>query len=309
MSKSKCHKKVEIRNNKYFNGSRFQEDLLNQNWEKIDNEQCVNRIWAVWKTLFLDVLNKHAPIRTKRIRNRSSVAWLTKAIKQKICERNRLKLHALRSNSEQDWKVYKMSRNRVTNALSEEKATYRNHLKRVKHNPKLALKTINQILNRKQQDSVIKNIQSSNGLISTPEEIALFYDYFTDIGPKIAETINGERNFENYEQKAKSNFKFRTVDTPEVIKLLFSLCTSKATGIDKISAKIIKFAAPIISNSLTKISKMAIDTETFPSEWKIARVTPSHKKGPRNLLYNYRAISILPVRFFRKSYMRNCTNI
>ena len=40
---------------------------------------------------------------------------------------------------------------------------------------------------------------------------------------------------------------------------------------------------------------MAIDTETFPSEWKIARVTPLHKNGPRNLLDNYRPISILPV--------------
>ena len=40
---------------------------------------------------------------------------------------------------------------------------------------------------------------------------------------------------------------------------------------------------------------MAIDTETFPFEWKIARVTPLHKKGPRKLLDNYRPISILPV--------------
>ena len=181
-------------------------------------------------------MNKHAPIRTKRKRNKPSIPWLTKAIKQNICERNRLKLHALRFNSEYDWKEFKMSQNGVTNALLEEKATYyRNHMKRVKHNPKLAWNTVNQILNRKQQDSVKKNIQSNNGLISTPEEIAeCFIDYFTDIGPKIAETINGGHNFENYVKKAKSNFKFRTVGTPKLIKLLFPLCTSKATGIDKI---------------------------------------------------------------------------
>ena len=59
--------------------------------------------------------------------------------------------------------------------------------------------------------------------------------------------------------------------------------------------KIIKFAAPIFANSLTKIFIMAIDTETFPSKWTIARVTPPYKNGPRNLLGNYRPISILPV--------------
>ena len=108
-------------------------------------------------------------------------------------------------------------------------------MERVKHNPKQTCQTVNQILIGKQQDLVIKNIQSNNGLISTPEEIAeCFIDYFTDIGPKIAETINGGHNFENYVKKAKSNFKFRTVGTPKLIKLLFPLCTSKATGIDKI---------------------------------------------------------------------------
>ena len=33
----------------------------------------------------------------------------------------------------------------------------------------------------------------------------------------------------------------------------------------------------------------------FPSEWKIARVVPLHKKGSRSFLDNYRPISILPV--------------
>ena len=33
----------------------------------------------------------------------------------------------------------------------------------------------------------------------------------------------------------------------------------------------------------------------FPNEWKVARVNALHKKGPRNMLDNYRPISILPV--------------
>ncbi len=40
---------------------------------------------------------------------------------------------------------------------------------------------------------------------------------------------------------------------------------------------------------------MAIISATVPSEWKIARVTPIFKNGPRNQLNNYRPISILPV--------------
>ena len=84
----------------------------------------------------------------------------------------------------------------------------------------------------------------------------------------------------------------------KVYNLLSSLnpCKScKSTGIDKIPAKTIRIAAPIIANSLTRIFNTAIYGETVPSEWKLARVIPSHKNGPRNMLNNYRPISILPI--------------
>ena len=51
------------------------------------------------------------------------------------------------------------------------------------------------------------------------------------------------------------------------VYLLNGLSGNKATGIDKISCKIIKIAVPAISDSLTLIS-------SFPNEWKIARVIP-----------------------------------
>jgi hypothetical protein len=39
---------------------------------------------------------------------------------------------------------------------------------------------------------------------------------------------------------------------------------------------------------------MSIATDSFPMEWKVARVTPIFKKGQRTVLDNYRPISILP---------------
>jgi hypothetical protein len=56
--------------------------------------------------------------------------------------------------------------------------------------------------------------------------------------------------------------------------LLYGLSGNKATGIDKISCKIIKIAVPAISDSLTLIFNQAITLSSFPNEWKIARVIP-----------------------------------
>ena len=66
-----------------------------------------------------------------------------------------------------------------------------------------------------------------------------------------------------------------------------------ATGIDKISSKILKLAAPAISSSLTYIFNQAITLCTFPDEWKMARVSPLNKNGQINLPGNYRPISVL----------------
>ncbi|CAB3994585.1 Hypothetical predicted protein [Paramuricea clavata] len=80
----------------------------------------------------------------------------------------------------------------------------------------------------------------------------------------------------------------------KVLNLLNSLSKSKETGLDKISGKILKAAASFIASSLTYIFNHALISSHFPSEWKVARLLPLFKKGPRNLAENYSPISILP---------------
>ena len=78
--------------------------------------------------------------------------------------------------------------------------------------------------------------------------------------------------------------------------MLRSLNPCKSTGIDKIPAKIIRIAAPVIAESLTKSSiNTAIFSETVPFDWKVARVIPLRKSGSRNVSNNYRPVSILSV--------------
>ena len=73
-------KKIEVRNMKRFDGERFNEDLLNMPWERIVLKTDTNSMWICWKEVFLEVLEKHAPIR--KIRKRScSVPWITADIK------------------------------------------------------------------------------------------------------------------------------------------------------------------------------------------------------------------------------------
>ena len=69
----------------------------------------------------------------------------------------------------------------------------------------------------------------------------------------------------------------------------------KATDTDSIGPRLLKFAAPYIADDITYICNHSINSSTFPSKWKEAKVSPLHKNGPHDDVNNYRPISILPV--------------
>ena len=69
--------------------------------------------------------------------------WLTCSFILQIRERDRFKLFAIKNNSAYCWKAYKLSRNRVTQALREAKsACYKRQFVSVTNNPKQAWKTV-----------------------------------------------------------------------------------------------------------------------------------------------------------------------
>ena len=78
-------------------------------------------------------------------------------------------------------------------------------------------------------------------------------------------------------------------------KQIQSLCSAKATGSDKISARLLKTAAPQISDSLCYVINMSLKYGAVPKEWKHARVMPLYKDGKCDEASNYRPISVLPI--------------
>ena len=60
----------ECRNFKYFNAESFLNDLYTLHWIEIDNKENVDKMWECWKSLCVQVLDKQAPLKTKRVRKR-----------------------------------------------------------------------------------------------------------------------------------------------------------------------------------------------------------------------------------------------
>ena len=109
----KLENTIEIRNMKKFDTQKFVEDLIQQQWENVYFfAETPNAKWEIWKMLFLEVLDKHAPLQNKKIRTRQ-VPWITSSIKELINTRDKLKRKAIITNLENDWLSYQRTRNKV----------------------------------------------------------------------------------------------------------------------------------------------------------------------------------------------------
>ena len=89
------------------------------------------------------------------------------------------------------------------------------------------------------------------------------------------------------------SFSFSNVTVSQVFKQLKKLDVNKAIGFDDISARLLKAGAVSLSTPLTHIFNVSLRTGIVPSKWKISRVTPLSKDGPRRAVGNYRHISVI----------------
>ena len=90
--------------------------------------------------------------------------------------------------------------------------------------------------------------------------------------------------------KSLSNITFTEKDIEKVIQ---SLDPNKAHGHDMISIRMLKICGKSIIKSLLIIYKICL-VKGFPNKWKKANV-PVHKKNDKQLLKNYRPVSLLSI--------------
>ena len=89
-------------------------------------------------------------------------------------------------------------------------------------------------------------------------------------------------------------FKFEKIEEEDVLKLLRGLDVNKAVGLDNISAKLLRMAAPAISQSLASLFNFSLESGQVAGEWKFARVTLVPKGKNSEGVDNFCPVSVLP---------------
>ena len=257
-----------------------------------------NHIWTEWKTKFLQIVDKHAPIRTKRVGSKNS-PWITADLKERMHNRDTFKIKAIKSNDPLDWANFKRMRDKINTEIEAAKKLFdSNKFIETNGDPPKTWQVINDLTSRKATSSSIREIKVNISLTESPDLSNTFNKHFSSIGPKLANGIplsnsNDTCHLEYVKGIDNRFIKFSPTDSRQVLKPLNKLNKSKGAGLNKISSRLIRECADLISPYISIIFNCCLATGIFPDDWKLAKVTPIFKQGDRNDMNNYRPISVI----------------
>ena len=265
-------------------------------WHLVEQEHNPDIAWDIWQHMFLDIADSHAPLKKKRVKGISS-PWITPELKRLMFQRDKLKKLASRFPTDGNWTSYKHMKNKVNYEIKNAKMNYYNAFFKDNCRNINTWKGINRLIGNEPKFNKITQLDTGDTVITDPIEISnILNTRFSKIGPSLASEIKDtSSNFIDYITPAEHIFNLAKVSCQEVFNLIQKIPSNKASGLDNISARLLKEASPIVTRSLTFIINQSITTGIFSNAWKRARVSPIFKDGRRTDPNNYRPISVLPV--------------
>ena len=180
--------------------------------------------------------------------------------------------------------------------MEESKDTYYSNLSKKLVKQKSSPKTYWSVFKRFWNNKKIPCIPSlfyENKLVTDFREKA---EIFNSFFAKQCSLINSDSSLPCEIIKKTNNSLYSVrFSTKDILQIINNLDSNKAHGHDEISIKMLQICGSSICRPLQIIYKSCLDRGKFPQEWKKANVAPVHKKNDKQLVKNYRPISLLPI--------------
>ena len=121
-----------------------------------------------------------------------------------------------------------------------------------------------------------------------------FKEFFVNTGPNLANKIpQCDLTFKSYLPTVNTTLKETVLSKCEYEEAFKTLKRNKAPRYDALDVNIITSVYEFIKKPLLNIFNKSIKLGIFPEIMKLAKVTPIFKSGKKELLTNYRPMSVL----------------
>jgi len=275
----------------------FKANLQTQNWGSVINTDEVDQAYDNFHTIVQGVLNETCPLRLVNCKKRTKRklwdseyrrlknAYVVALEKEQCTGLAEDKAETAARKKDYDMKL-KILRKEQTAA----------HINQAENKSKALWQFINNerkaVANKEHQ----MKIQLNNQLISDPLQIANHFNtYFATIAEQTIHNSNITPNVtvNNPQHITNNKLHFLPATRKEVIKAIETLKPKTSSGVDEISAKLIKKCKDELVGPITILINKSLKQGTFPSQLKISKVYPKYKKGPETQIGSYRPISLI----------------
>lgn len=301
-------KYIRVRDTKSFNTDLFIRNLQMVNWNRISLIPDVADAWDFFRAEFQQVIDKHAPWTTIKVKGHH-LPWISSDLIKLFKQRDKAFDKYKHTKALGDWEEYKRLRNKSTTQARNAKANYYKYsLTNNFNNPKQFWNKIHSLIGKSGSDT--NNIIINNEVINDPSSIADAFSLCFSQTPEVLPSLSYAHSNAAYSQPCNSSFTFRQVNSVDVVEAIRKLSSSAGPGPDGIESKFIKLASSVISSPLAVLFNMSFTTCDVPSAWKASKVIPLHKGGDMQNVNNYRPISIINcvVKLFEKIIFDQISN-
>ena len=104
---------------------------------------------------------------------------------------------------------------------------------------------------------------------------------------------NNSKIPQNQTYKTNTKLSLLKFKNKDIINIIRSLNEDKTHGYDNISIRMLKICDTAIVEPLSIIFNNCINQSMFPDIWKRLNICPIHKKGDKQIINNYRPVSLL----------------
>ena len=306
---------INYRDYKKFNAVNFSAELD----MKLNNLTPVNIKYELFQSTFIELLDKHAPLKKKIIRA-NNTPFMNRTLSKAIMTRSRLRNRFLKDPSKENEAKYKKQRNFCANLTKKVKKEYYNNLdlNLVLDNKKF-WKTIKPLFSEKHNISKKVTLIEGDSIITDDNKVAETFNYYfsnmvsnSDISehdmdsPMGLDAVNKSiMKFREHPSILKIkeatavidknvSFSFNMTKVTSVISIINRLNINKPTTFNCIPVKMIVVNKDICAPFISKLFNDSLLNREFPNDLKLADITPAHKKLDKTNKDNYRPVSVLP---------------
>lgn len=289
---SSPYKYITIRQCKNINVDYYIRDLLDIRWDRLQLIPLVEEAWNFFYTEVKTVIDKHAPVRTIKVKGRH-LPWINCNLLQLFKQRDKAWVKYRLSKDESDGTIYKQLRNKCKTETRNAKSNYyRDCFSRDFNNPRHFWNHLNNILN-KNKKTPVKQICKDNDILSDPLLIAHAFNHNFSSLCSLKSVCPDGLAWSSCSSMPAGSFSFKKIMPTNVFKVLQDLQLKCSIGPDDLEAKFVKIAAHILMFPLADLFNLSLTTCNVPQIWKAARVTPLFKGGDQSDVNNYRPIFII----------------